>query len=131
MNSGVVWLKGLQTPQEKISGTTSRSLMTDLKSAKLGDRGWVWSLGLLNNNRDRVVEREDEGIMRGNSVLNEPHPGSFSHDGSPFIRGTNSKSYAKALYMANAVTKPILKRFKMSNIPKYDGTLDSHEHLLF
>ncbi|PHU17639.1 hypothetical protein BC332_13334 [Capsicum chinense] len=51
----------------------------------------------------------------------------------PVIRRLDSKNYAKVLYKARAVTKPISKRFKMTDISKYDGNTDPmrHEHILF
>lgn len=42
------------------------------------------------------------------------------------IKRSDSKSYANVPYKASIVTKPISKRFKMPNIPKYDGNMDLH-----
>lgn len=47
------------------------------------------------------------------------------------VKGPDSKSYAKVSYTDTAATRPIPKRFKMPDIPKYDGNLDPQEHLFF
>ncbi|XP_070049957.1 uncharacterized protein [Nicotiana tomentosiformis] len=47
----------------------------------------------------------------------------------PVLKGLESKKYTKLPYKPSATPKLIPKRFKMPDVPKYDGTSDPQEHL--
>ncbi|MCD7448765.1 hypothetical protein HAX54_045979 [Datura stramonium] len=48
----------------------------------------------------------------------------------PVLKGLDSQSDSQLAYQANTTSKPILKRFKISDIPKYDGMTNLHEHII-
>nr|XP_016460360.1 PREDICTED: uncharacterized protein LOC107783848 [Nicotiana tabacum] len=47
----------------------------------------------------------------------------------PMLKGSDSRKYTQLLFKPSATPELILKRFKMSNMPKYDGTSDPQEHI--
>nr|XP_016455166.1 PREDICTED: uncharacterized protein LOC107779289 [Nicotiana tabacum] len=47
----------------------------------------------------------------------------------PVLKGPDSKKYTQLPFKSSAAPELIPKRFKMSDIPKYDGTLDPQEHI--
>ncbi|XP_060181766.1 uncharacterized protein LOC132611354 isoform X1 [Lycium barbarum] len=48
----------------------------------------------------------------------------------PVIEGSDAKKYIQLAPKPEAAPELILKRFKMPNIPKYDGTTDPQEHIM-
>lgn len=48
---------------------------------------------------------------------------------SPTIKGGDTKKYEKLPFKPNAASLLIPKRFKMPDIPRCDGTMDSHKHV--
>lgn len=47
----------------------------------------------------------------------------------PVLKGPDSKKYTQLPYKPSAAPELIPKRFKMPEVPKYDGTSDPHEHI--
>nr|XP_033508814.1 uncharacterized protein LOC117273731 [Nicotiana tomentosiformis] len=45
------------------------------------------------------------------------------------VKGSRFKKYMQLSFKPSAAQKLIPKRFKMPNIPKYDGTSDLHQHI--
>lgn len=47
------------------------------------------------------------------------------------LKGPDCQSYSKMTYKASVIPKLISKKFKIFNIPKYYGTIDLYEHILY
>ncbi|XP_070030040.1 uncharacterized protein [Nicotiana sylvestris] len=47
----------------------------------------------------------------------------------PILKGIDSKKFVQKPFPSNAAPKPIPKKFRMPDLPKYNGTSDSNEHV--
>ncbi|KAJ8556348.1 hypothetical protein K7X08_023106 [Anisodus acutangulus] len=48
----------------------------------------------------------------------------------PMLKGVGARKYIKIPYKEDAALEPIQKNFRMPDIPKYDSTIDTDEHIM-
>ncbi|XP_070054370.1 uncharacterized protein [Nicotiana tomentosiformis] len=110
-------------PSEVPTNQTTRSVDNNTPRGEVGSDGAGGSRSGLNNDNDPFKEellwfmKEVNASM--DQILVAP----------PVLKGPNSKKYIQLPYKPSAAPELIPKRFKMPEVPKYDGTSDPHEHI--
>ncbi|XP_060210667.1 uncharacterized protein LOC132637623 [Lycium barbarum] len=73
--------------------------------------------------RERNIKANDKKLENYNSRVDQI-PGA-----PPVLKGSNLKKFVQMPFPLSAAPMKIPKRFRMPDIPKYNGTTDPHEHV--
>ncbi|XP_075113214.1 uncharacterized protein LOC142182673 [Nicotiana tabacum] len=73
--------------------------------------------------REKKIEENDKNMetcnLRVDQISGAP----------PILKGLDSKKFVQKIFPQSAAPKPIPKKFRMRDIPKYNGTTDPNEHI--
>nr|XP_016478591.1 PREDICTED: uncharacterized protein LOC107799962 [Nicotiana tabacum] len=72
---------------------------------------------------EKKIEDNDKKVETYNSRVDKI-PGA-----PPVLKGLDAKKFIQKPFLPSAAPKPIPKKFRMPNIPKYNGTSDPNEHV--
>ncbi|XP_070010508.1 uncharacterized protein [Nicotiana sylvestris] len=72
---------------------------------------------------EKKIEDNDKKVETYNSRVDQ------IQGAPPILKGLDSKKFVQKLFPQSAALKPILKKFFMPDIPKYNGTTDPNEHI--
>ncbi|XP_070003461.1 uncharacterized protein [Nicotiana sylvestris] len=72
---------------------------------------------------EKKIEENDKKVETYNSRVDQI-PGA-----PPILKGVDSKKFVQKSFSQSAAPKPIPKKFRMPDIPKYNRTTDPNEHI--
>jgi len=72
---------------------------------------------------EKKIEANDTKVETYNSRVDQI-PGA-----PPILKGVDSKKFVQKPFPSSAAPKPIPKKFRMLDLPKYNGTSDPNEHI--
>ncbi|XP_070034988.1 uncharacterized protein [Nicotiana tomentosiformis] len=110
-------------PPGILASQTTQRVDDNTPRGKVGSDRAGGSRSGLNNENDQF-KNELLRFMRKVSACMDQILGA-----PPVLKGPDSKKYTQLPYKPSVVPELIPKRFKMPEVPKYDGTSDPHEHI--
>ncbi|XP_070032068.1 uncharacterized protein [Nicotiana tomentosiformis] len=110
-------------PPDVPANQTTRRVDNNTPMGEVGSDGAGGSRSGINNDNDPFKEEHLRFMKEVNARMHQ------IPDAPPVLKDPNSKKYVQLSYNPSAAPELIPKRFKMPEVPKYDGTSDPQEHI--